>query len=165
MPGLIRVIAHWTVTAYKCDETSKQHYHFIYEGDGREVVGFHTPEANINIADGVYAQHTKGTNQGAIGVSCAAMLGAVSETNVGKFPIREVQFEAMCLGIAQLCKKYKIPVSPKTVLSHAEVQSTLGITQRGKWDIAVLPHVKLRGAKTCGDYMRKHVSFYLSTMK
>jgi len=165
MSGLIRVIAHWSVTSYKCDETSRKHYHFIYEGDGREVVGFHTPEANISVTDGVYAQHTKGTNPGAIGVACAAMLGAVSETNVGKFPIKQVQFEAMCLGIARLCKKYKIAVTRKTVLSHAEVQEVLGNPQRGKWDIAVLPHVKLRGAKTCGDYMRKRVSFYLATMK
>lgn len=161
MAKLKRVIAHWAVTGYKCDQTSRQHYHFIYEGDGKEVVGFHTPEANENIADGVYAKHTRGTNEGAIGVSCAAMLGAVSVDKPGRFPITAPQFDAMCKGIARLCVKYGIPVTPKTVLSHAEVQGTLGIVQRGKWDISVLPFANLKGAKACGDYMRQVVAAYV----
>lgn len=164
MPKLNRVVAHWSVTNYKADSVSRQHYHFIYEGDGKEIVGFHTPEANENIADGIYARHTKGTNQGAIGVACAAMLGAVSETKPGSFPIKAVQFEAMCKGIARLCKRYGIKVSPRSVLSHAEVETTLGIKQRGKWDIAVLPFAKLRGAKACGDYMRGRVILHLASL-
>ena len=162
MAKLKRVIAHWTVTGYKCDATSRKHYHFIYEGNGREVVGFHTPEANEIISDGVYARHTKGCNAGAIGVSCAAMLGAVSVDRPGRYPITAVQFDAMCQGIARLCIKYQIPVTAKTVLSHAEVQATLGVAQRGKWDISVLPFASLKGAKACGDYMRKVVASYVS---
>lgn len=162
--GLYRVIAHWAVTKYKCDETSKKHYHFIFEGDGNMVVGFHTPEANINTADGVYAAHTLGCNNGSIGVSCAAMFGAVDTKRYGNYPITKAQFDAMCRGIALLCDKYGIAVTPKTVLSHAEVQANLGVPQRGKWDIAVLPHVGIVGAKECGDYMRKNVQAYLDSL-
>ena len=163
MAKLNKIIAHWAVTGYKCDATSKQHYHFIVEGDGKVVNGNHTPEANENTADGSYAAHTKGCNTGAIGVSCAAMFGAVSETNYGQYPITKAQFDSMCRLIAILCNKYGIKVTPKTVLTHAEVQGTLGIPQRGKWDIAVLPHVNMRGAKMCGDYIRKNVQAYLDT--
>jgi hypothetical protein len=162
MSGLKGVVAHWAVTKYKADQTSKQHYHFIYEGDGTEVVGNHTPEANIYTGDGVYAAHTKGCNTGFIGVSCAAMFGANSVTDYGNFPITEKQFLAMCRGIARLCKKYGIPVTTKTVLSHAEVQPVLGIQQNGKWDIAVLPFAKLTNAKACGDLMRAKVKEFMA---
>jgi hypothetical protein len=165
MTGIVRIIAHWSVTKYKCDADSRDHYHFIYEGDGTEVPGHKKPEDNLSTADGIYAAHTLGCNTGSIGVACAAMFGAVSETNYGKYPITLVQFRAMCFGIARLCKKYGIPVTPKTVLSHAEVQGTLGIKQRGKWDISVLPFANLKGAKACGDAMRTDVAGYLKTLQ
>lgn len=160
-----RVIAHWAVTKYKCDAVSREHYHFIYEGDGTEVVGNKTPEDNLSTKDGVYAQHTLGCNTGSIGVSCAAMFGAESVRNYGSYPITSVQFEAMCKGIARLCRKYGIVISPSTVLSHAEVEKTLGIKQRGKWDISVLPFAGLTTAKECGDYMRKRVTYYMINPK
>ena len=162
MAGLTRVIAHWAVTKYKCDDTSRDHYHFIYEGDGTEVAGRKRPEDNLSTGDGVYAAHTLGCNTGSIGVSCAAMFGATSVVDFGSYPITRVQFDAMCKGIARLCKKYGIAVTPKTVLSHAEVETNLGIKQRGKWDIAVLPFAGLKGAKPCGDYMRATVDQYLA---
>lgn len=161
MAAFKRVIAHWAVTKYKCDDTSRQHYHFIYEGDGTEVKGIFRPEANLLCINGRYAAHTRGCNTGAIGVSCAAMFGAESIDRPGKFPITEVQFDAMCKGIARQCAKFKIPVTPKTVLSHAEVEASLGIKQRGKWDIAVLPFAGLKTAKACGDEMRRRVANYV----
>jgi hypothetical protein len=162
--GLKRVIAHWAVTKYKADTISKQHYHKIYEGDGTEVNGIFRPEANIVCVNGRYAAHTRGCNTGSVGVSCAAMFGAMSVDKPGSYPITEKQFDAMCAGIARLCAKYGIAVTPKTVLSHAEVETTLGIKQRGKWDIAVLPFAGLKTAKTCGDEMRRRVSGYLASI-
>ena len=164
MTGLVRVIAHWSVTKYKCDDTSRDHYHFIYEGDGTEIAGRKKPEDNLSTGDGVYAAHTLGCNTGSIGVACAAMFGAISVTDYGAFPITEVQFNSMCKGIARLCKKYGIPVTPKTVLSHAEVTANLGIKQRGKWDIAVLPFAKLTTAASCGDFMRARVRLHLAML-
>lgn len=60
--------------------------------------------------------------------------------------------------VVGLCRRYDIPVTPRTVLSHAEVQAKLGIKQRGKWDISRLafdPSVK--GAKSCNDVLRASV--------
>lgn len=162
---LKRVIAHWAVTRYKSNSISAQHYHKIYEGDGTEVNGVFRPEANITCRPGLYAAHTKGCNTGSIGVSCAAMLGAQSVLNVGPYPITPKQFQAMCEGIARQCFKYGIPVTPKTVLSHAEVETVLGVKQRGKWDIAVLPFLGLKTAKACGDEMRKRVAAHIATLK
>lgn len=164
MSKLKRVIAHWAVTKYKADAISKQHYHKIYEGDGTEANGIFRPEANIVCVNGRYAAHTLGANTGSIGVSCAAMFGAVSVDKYGAYPITEKQFNAMCEGIARQCLKYGITVTPKTVLSHAEVETTLGIKQRGKWDISVLPFANLKTAKACGDEMRKRVAAHLAVI-
>jgi hypothetical protein len=61
--------------------------------------------------------------------------------------------------MSSLCRNYGIPVSPKTVLTHAEVQANLGITQRGKWDIARLPwDSRFDIPRECGDQMRAMVS-------
>lgn len=162
LTSLKRVICHWAVTKYKCDDVSREHYHFIYEGDGKEVAGRFKPEDNLSVVDGTYAAHTHHCNAGSIGVSCAAMFGAIDEDRYGKFPITAKQFEAMCKGVARLCKKYGIEVTDHTVLTHAEVQPVLGIQQNGKWDISVLPHLKLKGVKACGDAIRANVSRYLS---
>jgi N-acetyl-anhydromuramyl-L-alanine amidase AmpD len=168
MSKLVRVIAHWAETDYKCDAHSRTCYHYIIEGDGKEIVGYKRPEANENTRDGVYCAHTLNCNEGSIGVSCAAMLGAQwpgkTLEQYGKYPVTKIQFEAMCLRIAKLCKRYAIPVTKKTVLMHGEVQNTLGIQQRGKWDIGVLPYANLWTIEACGDYMRKMVSENLAKL-
>lgn len=62
---------------------------------------------------------------------------------------------ALC---AELCRQYDIPVSRTTVLTHAEVQPTLGITQRGKWDVTWLPGMSGPGAPVAvGDMLRARV--------
>ncbi len=165
MSGLKRVIAHWAVTKYKATDLAKEHYHFIVEGDGKVVAGKFAPEANIKPKSGAYAAHTLNCNTGSIGISCAAMADAKSVKEPGPYPITEVQFDAMCRKIAELCRKYDIPVTLKTVLSHAEVEANLGIKQRGKWDIAVLPFAKLSTAKSCGDLMRRKVSDFMTAKK
>lgn len=165
MSGLKRIIAHWSVTNYEFNDLSAEHYHFMVNGRGEVRSGDHKPEANIKPEKGNYAAHTLNCNTGSIGIACMAMAGAKSVTNYGHYPILEVQFEAMCKKIAELCVKYKIAVSPTTVLSHAEVQTNLGIKQRGKWDIAVLPYAQLTTAKDCGDHMRRCVRAYMAGAK
>lgn len=162
MSGLKRVVAHWTVGTYKANSVDRKHYHFIIEGDGNVVDGNHKPEANVRPVSGRYAPHVRSANTGSIGISMASMRGAQSETNLGAYPFTETQFNAMCKKIAELCKRYDIAVSPMTVLSHAEVEPTLGIKQRGKWDFTVIPFMpKLRGHRACGNEMRRRVKAYL----
>jgi N-acetyl-anhydromuramyl-L-alanine amidase AmpD len=138
--GLRRIIFHWTAGTHVVSSVDRRHYHFIIAGDGSTVDGIHKPEDNISTADGHYAAHTRSLNTGSIGVAVAGMNGAKERPfSAGGFPMREIQIDALVRLLAHLCAKYRIPVTPQTVLSHAEVQPTLGITQAGKWDISWLP--------------------------
>lgn len=154
-----RVILHWSAGAWKASKLDKEHYHIIVESDGKLVRGDHTISDNVNTGDGDYAAHTRGCNTGSIGVSLACMAGAAeSPFKAGKYPMTEVQWSSAMKVIAELAAFYKIPVTDKTILSHAEVQPNLGIKQAGKWDITRLPFdPKTVGAKACGDKMRAAV--------
>jgi hypothetical protein len=87
------------------------------------------------------------------------MAGAIENPfDPGKYPMTQKQWSAMCNAVAELCSFYNIPIDPKTVLSHAEVQGTLGITQSGKWDYTRLAFDDTtKGAKACGDKLRSNV--------
>src|SRR5690606_6966484 len=105
--------------------------------------------------------HTLNCNTDSIGISMACMAGAIEGGSFGSYPMTEKQFEAMCERISMLCTAYGIPVSRTTVLSHAEVQGTLGIQQRNKWDFTVLPYKPTwKGALPCGAYVRERVNSY-----
>lgn len=151
-----RIIWHWAVTGYKATPDSRRHYHFIIEGDGKVVTGYKTPEANLSTQDGDYAAHTKDLNTGSIGVALAAMLGAQERPfKAGPCPILPAQVSALAAFTAKLARQYGIPVTRETVLSHAEVQPTLGVQQNGKWDITWLPGMdQPADPVTTGDFLR-----------
>lgn len=161
-----RIVAHWSAGAHKASALDREHYHIIFQGDGSPVRGDHSIDDNVNTGDDDYAAHTRGCNTGAIGVSLACMVGAIEKPfDPGKQPMTRKQWDAMTTGIAELCKFYGIPVTTKTVLSHAEVQSTLGIRQNGKWDFTRLAFdASVVGAKACGDKMRAEVSAKLGCL-
>lgn len=156
---MARIIVHWSAGRNSASDVDKEHYHFIVEGNGNVVRGDNSIADNVNTADGKYAAHTRGTNTGSIGVSFAGMLGAVENPfNPGKFPITESQWAAGMDILAQLSKEYGIPVTDKTILTHAEVQANLGIAQAGKWDFTRLTFAPdLKGAKAVGDKMRNDI--------
>ena len=151
-----RVIVHWTAGGNKASATDKKHYHILIEGDGKVVRGDPSIVLNQAPAKTGYAAHTLNCNSGSIGVSLCGMAGAVeSPFNPGKSPITMQQWAVLPQVLAALCRRYSIPVTPSTVLSHAEVQGTLGIKQNGKWDIARLPFdPSIKGAKAIGDQFR-----------
>jgi hypothetical protein len=140
--------------------TDKRHYHYIVEGDGTVVAGNSPVSANLRIAnpnDGsTYAAHTAGANTGSIGVSMAAMRGAKERPfDPGPSPITGPQVEAFVRLVARLSVEYGIPVTPTTVLTHAEVQPNLGIPQRNKWDITWLPgRAGVSAPSVIGDHLR-----------
>lgn len=156
---MTRVILHWTAGGHKASAVDKEHYHFIVEATGVIVKGDHDISDNVSTADNDYAAHTRGCNTGSIGISMACMLGAIeSPFSAGKFPMKELQWHAAMDAIAQLAAFYKIPVTDKTILTHAEVQPSLGIKQAGKWDITRIPFApNIIGAKACGDKLRAEV--------
>lgn len=156
MSDLKRIIIHWTAGGYRASVLDKQHYHFVYQGDGSVVAGDLPPEENISTADHIYGAHTLNLNTGSIGVSFCGMAGAVvTPFSSGPYPLQPAQLAAGYKHIAGLAKKYGIPIERKTVLTHAEVEPTLGIKQRGKWDIRWLPGMtQIGGAVEVGDTIR-----------
>ncbi|SMX27278.1 Putative peptidoglycan binding domain protein [Pelagimonas phthalicica] len=160
-----RIIAHWTAGRGRASASDKQHYHRLTEYDGTHVRGTEAIEDNITTGDGDYAAHTLRLNTGSIGVAMCGMHNA-KETpfDAGPSPINEPQFHAFCQMIASLCLEYGIPVTPETVLTHAEVEPTLGVKQKGKWDMTRLPwKPELRGARPVGDYLRSRVNAVLGS--
>lgn len=161
---ITRIIFHWTAGQNKASALDKSHYHILIEGDAKLIKG--DPSIALNSepkAKAGYAAHTLNCNTGSIGVSLCGMAGAIeSPFNPGKQPITVMQWNALASVLAQLCKRYGIKVDRKTVLSHAEVQETLGIKQKGKWDIARLPFdSNIKGSILIGDQMRQMVKSQL----
>jgi N-acetyl-anhydromuramyl-L-alanine amidase AmpD len=154
-----RIICHWTAGQHKASHLDREHYHFLFEADGKMVRGLLPVSANESTGDGEYAAHTFMCNRGSIGVSLCCMMGAVEVPfRSGPCPMTKVQWDAMTKYVARLCKEYNIPVTPKTVLSHAEVQPNLGIKQKGKWDYSRLSwDLSIKGVKACGDRLRADV--------
>lgn len=154
-----RIILHWTAGANKASAVDKAHYHILIEGDGTAVKGVPSITANQAPVSTGYAAHTLNCNSGSIGISLCGMAGAIEKPfNAGKSPLTREQWEAAIKAVADLCRRYSIPVTPSTVLSHAEVQGTLGIQQRGKWDIAILPFEPALNTPTkVGDAFRAAV--------
>lgn len=155
-----RVIIHWTAGSYTASALDKEHYHFLIQGDGCVVRGSVPVNANVPpLREGRYAAHTLNANSYSIGVSLCCMANATeSPFNAGSYPMKEVQFKSAINVVAALCKHYNIPVTDKTVLTHAEVQPNLGIKQRGKWDITHLAFdPSTVGARAVGDKIRRLV--------
>lgn len=160
MSVMKRSITHWTGGAGRASAKDRERYHKITEFDGVVVNGKEALEDNIVTSDGDYAAHTLNLNTGSAGFAMAGMAGATeSPFSAGQFPLTEIQFEAHCRDVlAPFHLQYNIPVTDRTCLTHAEVEGTLGVKQRGKWDLTRLPFKpELRGARAVGDYMRERV--------
>lgn len=153
-----RIILHWTAGTHTPNSTDRKAYHYVIGGKGEIVKGVFPPEANEKLVTGKYAAHCYMCNTGSIGVSLAAMSGAKEAPfSAGKYPITQSQVNALVSLVASLCVKYGIPVTSSTVLTHAEVESNLGIKQKNKWDITYLPELGKTSAKVVGDYLRQKI--------
>jgi hypothetical protein len=126
------------------------------------VRGVHTIADNGSTADGVYAAHTLHCNTGSIGVSACSMMSCIrSPFAAGRAPMKENQWRVMAEATAELCRFYDIPVTPQTVLGHGEVQATLGIAQKDKWDPMVLPWLPEMSMTQVGIAFRTMVQKHL----
>lgn len=153
-----RIIWHWTAGGGKANATDKKHYHIIIERDGRIVRGDHAISDNESTRT-PYAAHTRGCNTDSIGLAMAGMRGARERPFwAGEAPLTPEQMQVLVEQTASLCRQFGIPVTRQTVLSHAEVQQTLGIKQHGKWDIAWIPGMsKVGDPVSIGDALRAAV--------
>ena len=149
--GLTRVHIHWSAGAYAASALDRSHYHRLIDGDGN-VIAAHAPTEKL--------AHTLNANGGAIAVSICAMAGAIERPfSAGAAPVKALQLAVMARVAAELCRDFDIPVSRYSVLTHAEIQPTLGITQKGKWDIAWIPGMVAPGNPIeVGDKLRGMIS-------
>ncbi len=164
--GLHRIVMHWTGGAYGDIAMERDAYHFLIARDGRIVQGTKPPEANADVQNGVYAAHTWLINTGSIGVAVDAMAGATEVPfDWGSAPITRAQVGGLARCVADLCETYEIPVSRYSTLTHAEVQPTLGVRQRRKWDITVLPGMTRPGDPvSVGDAIRERITDAMEEM-
>jgi hypothetical protein len=155
-----RIHVHWTAGGHRANATDKRAYHILIEADGNLVRGERSIKANQRGSGMTPASHTLNANSGAIGISMCCMVGAVeSPFKAGSAPMTETQWDKMIEVAADLAKRYRIPVTPVTILTHAEVQPNLNIPQRNKWDITRLAFdSSIRGHRPIGDRMRREIA-------
>lgn len=155
-----RIIWHWTAGAPGVIPLEADAYHFIIQPEGTIVRGVPVENNRPPLVNGAYAAHTRGANSDAIGIAVDAMAGAVERPlNLGKHPITQAQVDALVRLSAELGEQYRIPIRRDTMLSHAEVEPTLGIWQRQKWDITWLPGMTAVGDPVkVGDRLRELVA-------
>lgn len=164
-----RIIIHWTAGQNSPNADDLQHYHFLY-GKGLKFNGIFKPEDNINCNDNKYAAHTGGLNTNSIGVALCGMLGFDSKTKETKYPIQNIDIENMCQDVAKLCKKYKISINNKHIMTHFEIgqkvingeikRTQLTAANIGKIDIIYLHcHPKI-GTFQIGDFLRNKIKWY-----
>ncbi len=158
--GLRRIILHWTAGAYSVGD-AVNHYHGIIDRYGFLVPGKLRPEDNIDTTDGIYTPHALNANTGAIGLAVAAMHNAQGwpAFKWGNYPLLPIQIDGLVREAAKYARTYGIPVTRRTILTHAEVEPTLGIKQNGKWDIRVLPGMtRVQDPIIIGDMLRERIS-------
>lgn len=159
--NLSRVILNWTGGSYVVSQIDRRHYHEIIAADGTRVPGFFPPEANLPpLEAGRYAAHARGANIGSIGLAVAAMMNTQEVPfRTGPYPVTIAQVEGLCNAVVDYSLRYDIPVTRDTVLTHAEVETALGIPQNHKWDITWLPDMEQPGNPVqVGDRLREMVS-------
>jgi hypothetical protein len=156
------IIFHWTAGTHNVNSIDKRHYHFIIDGTGQVEKGDYRIEDNNSTSDGRYAAHTRGYNTKSIGVSCAAMAGAREfPWSLGQWGLTLNQVKTAAQIGAELCEKYKIPVTPKTTLWHSEVQKNLGVKQNGKWDSIYIPGEGKVSNTRAGNFLRELIKSYM----
>jgi hypothetical protein len=128
------------------------------------VEGVYKPEDNLDCSDGKYAAHCGCGNTGSIGVAVCGMIGYMSLKNLGVQPMTGMQVERMFKFCAELAKKYNIPITPDTVMTHQEFgRKNPKTSSAGKIDICCLPPYTITGIpqKETGDTIREKIAWYL----
>jgi len=150
-----RIVIHWTAGKYTPNILDRLHYHYLIDGDGLVIPAVPVIRNEEPLKLG-YAAHTRRCNSGSIGIALCCAWGAIPQ-NLGAYPPLPVQLVACAQLVAKLCKRHDIPLDREHVLTHGEVEVTLGIKQRGKWDLLVLPGI----ATTGGNYLRREAKRWL----
>ncbi len=157
-----RIIIHWTGGTYEPNNQEWEHYHYLVNGNGLAFKGKYTPEDNLCCTDDKYAAHTGGGNTGSIGVAMCGMANYNSKKGINstKYPLTKIQCEHTFKLVAELAKKYNIPVTRTTIMTHYEFgRANPNTSSAGKIDIVCLPEYLISSAKI-GDFIRSKVRWY-----
>ena len=161
-----KIIIHWTAGTYQPNQTDLEHYHYLIDGQGSVTRGRYSIEDNDDCTDGCYAQHCGGGNTRAIGIAMCGMLGFKNKNQVGRYPLKVVQFESMCQLVAELCCQYNISVLPTTVMTHYEFgQKHPKTTSASKIDIIYLPSHPYIQSQNIGDFIRMQIEILVTNKK
>lgn len=154
-----RIILHWTAGTNEVSAIDREHYHWIIDGAGKIIPGRYSIADNDNTSDGRYAAHTLNCNTRSVGLAVAGMAGGRNT----QYPISTLQIQQLCQLAAQICQHYQIDISEQTVLMHSEVQTALGIPQRGKIDLDWLTcYPELKNRAEVGRYLRDQIAANLT---
>lgn len=164
MTTMNRIVLHHTGGGYTPSAEDLAAYHEVTDGDGKTHAGRHPILANApgkSLIAGRYAAHVAGLNTGSIGLSMACMKGGVwsNPSECAFFP-KPAQLRSFVRNAAEKCISFGIGVTRTTVLTHAEVQGTLGVKQKNKWDFDYDPFgiVDSRDPVVIGDILRDHIN-------
>lgn len=160
--GVRGIVWHWTAGAKGLIDLELKAYNFLHDVEGNTYDGKATIAEQVmyDWRRGIGASHTRSMNTGWLGQSLDAMAGAKQTKPItwGSNPITWEGIDAMLEQSADLVEEYDIPVSKWTTLSHAEVQPTLGVRQKWKWDYVVLPGDSVsRDPVEVGNILRKRM--------
>lgn len=162
-----RIVMHHTGGPFTATTTDLRSYHTITQGDGSTVPGRFGYDANAIgtfLRSGHYAAHTARLNTGAIGKAVACMGGGLwKDPRACKFFPNSAQMTAFLIAVAKDAKRYGIPVTRENILSHAEVEITLGVKQANKWDFDYDPFglSDSRDPIEIGDMLRDKVKAFM----
>lgn len=166
-----RIIWHHTGGPHTPTADDLAAYHGVIDGDGQLHNGRHPIAANEpgkKLIAGQYAAHCLHLNSGSIGRAIGALGGAVwaSPFTSTKWPVKPIQVDAMIADSARLCIQYGIIPDRRTTLSHAEVEITLGVDQKNKWDFDYPPRggPGARDPIAIGDELRAELRRAISQM-
>lgn len=156
-----RIIIHWTAGTYVPSDLEKYCYHFLIDKFGKITEGHFKPENNIRCVKGYYAAHTGGGNTESIGVALCGMFGFKNPKTQGKYPLTAKQFESAMELCAKLSIKYKIPISPNTVMTHYEFGlKHPNTSSAGKIDINFIPSYSWVEKNDVGRFIRSKIKWY-----
>ncbi|MBQ3310634.1 N-acetylmuramoyl-L-alanine amidase [bacterium] len=157
-----RIIIHWTAGFSVPNSYEKEHYHYLIDKYGKIHEGAFKPIANEKCQTGMYAAHTGGGNTGSIGVALCGMLGYKNRKNIGDYPITKIQFETTMQLCAFLSRKFNIPITKNTVLTHYEFgKLNPNTTSAGKIDMTFIPSYSWVETDEIGKFIRTKIKWYL----
>lgn len=161
-----RIILHWTAGTNYPNSVDLEHYHYLIDKNGKLYNGKFSVSANENCRSDkkgkvLYAAHTGGGNTGSIGLAVCGMANFDGKIESTKYPLTVVQLEKMFSFCAELCKKYNIPITSGTVLTHYEFGKAYPKTSSyGKIDITCLPPYPYLLKNQVGDFLRANIKQY-----